>query len=124
MPNLNLIKFIKEARKRGFDDYEIREPLIKNSWPILEIDAAFNALKPKKRVHYTFKNRVEIYLDNDLLKMIDKRAKKNMLTLPEQIEDILRRSCLSLKNRKLLPETKLDDMLVGIFSRRKSGKKK
>lgn len=124
MPNANLIKFIKEARKRGFDDYEIREPLIKNGWPTLEVNSAFESLKPKKRVHYTFKNRIELYLDNDVLELIEKRAKKNMLTLPEQIEDILRRSCLSMKNKKTLPETKLDDLLVGIFSRRNCGRKK
>jgi len=124
MPDKDLIKFIKEARKRGFDDYEIREPLIKNGWPLLQINFAFDSLKPKKRVHYNFKNRVEIFLDNDILELIDKRAKKNMLTLPEQVEDILRRSCLSMKNKKLIPETKLDDLLIGIFSRRNCGRKK
>jgi hypothetical protein len=57
-----------------------------------------------------------------LLKMIEKRAKKNMLTLPEQIEDTLRRSCISLKKKPLI-SGKIDDLLVSIFSRQKRGKK-
>jgi len=28
-PNADLVKFIKEARRREFDDYEIRAPLLK-----------------------------------------------------------------------------------------------
>lgn len=118
----NLIKFIKEARRRGFDDYEIREPLLKQGWPILEIEKAFDSLKRKSRKHTSFENKVTIYLKNDLLKMIAKRAKRNLLTLPEQIEDILRRSTLSMKKNNL-PKEKIDDLLVSIFSRQKRGKK-
>ena len=121
-PNADLVKFIKEARKRGFDDYEIRTPLLKQGWPIDEIETAFNSLKRAKREHISFKNKVTIYLNNDLLKLIEKRAKKNMLTLPEQIEDILRRSTLSLKKGKL-PAEKLDDLLVSLFSRQKRVKR-
>jgi len=122
IPNTDLIKFIKEARKRGFDDYTIRTPLLKQGWPESEVECAFNALKKKAREHISFKNKVVIYLNNDLLKMIDKRAKKNMLTLPEQVEDILRRSCLSMKKKPLI-SGKIDDLLVSIFSRQKRGKK-
>jgi len=122
IPNTDLIKFIKEARKRGFDDYTIRTPLLKQGWPENEVECAFNALKKKAREHLSFKNKVIIYLNNDLLKMIDKRAKKNMLTLPEQVEDILRRSCLSMKKKPLV-SGKIDDLLVSIFSRQKRGKK-
>jgi hypothetical protein len=39
-----------------------------------------------------------------------------MFTLSEQIEDILRRSCLNQKSAK---EEKLDDALVALFSRKK-----
>ena len=120
-PNPNLIKFIKEARRRGFDDYSIRTPLLKQGWALAEVESASNALKRKARAHLSFKNKVVIYLDNDVLKMIDKRARKNMLTLPEQIEDILRRSCLSLKKKPLI-SGKIDDLLVSIFSRQKRGK--
>jgi hypothetical protein len=117
-PNKDLVKFIKTARSRGFDDYQIREPLLKEGWPLDEIEIAFNSLKRAKREHISFKNKVTIYLNNDLLKLIEKRAKRNMLTLPEQIEDILRRSTLSLK-KGTLPKEKLDDLLVSLFSRQK-----
>ena len=113
MPNKALLKFIKEARERGFDDYQIREPLIKHSWPLEEIEKAFNFLKPK----YKYKNKVNIFLDNEVLKKLEKRAEKNMFTLPEQIEDILRRSILSQK--KSTQEEKLDDKFLAYFSRRK-----
>ncbi len=122
IPNKELIKFIKEARKRGFDDYEIREPLLKQGWPLDEIEAAFFSIRPNKRAHTSFKNKVTIYLNNDLLKMIEKRAKKNLLTLPEQIEDILRRSTLNIKKNKI-PKENIDDLLVSIFSRQKKGKR-
>jgi len=121
-PDKGLIKFIKEARKRGFDDYEIRTPLLKQGWPVFEVEMAFNSLKRAKREHISFKNKVTIYINNELLYLIEKRAKKNMLTLPEQIEDILRRSTLSLKKGKLTGE-KIDDLLVSLFSRRKRMKR-
>ena len=121
-PNADLVKFIKTARGRRFDDYEIRTPLLKQGWPLDEIECAFNSLKRKKREHISFKNKVTIYLNNDLLKLIEKRAKRNMLTLPEQIEDILRRSTLSLRKGKLTGE-KIDDLLVSLFSRRKRAKR-
>lgn len=122
IPNPNLIKFIREARKRGFDDYQIRTPLLKQGWSEGEVECAFNALKKTNRAHYQFKNKVTIYLDNDLMKLIDRRAKRNMLTLPEQIEDILRRSCLNLKVKKPISE-KIDDLLVSLFSRQKRQKR-
>jgi len=117
--NKKLLGFIKEARKRGFDDFQIREPLLKKGWPLEEIEKAFYTLKPK----YKLKNKVSIYLDSEVLKMIDKRAKKNMLTLSEQIEDILRRSCVNMKKGASNP-AKCDDGLVSIFSREKRGRKK
>jgi hypothetical protein len=123
IPNSDIVAFIKEARRRGFDDYSIRTPLLKQGWPLAEVECAFNSLKRKAREHISFKNKVAIYLDNDLLKMIEKRAKKNMLTLPEQIEDTLRRSCLNLK-KKTLAQEKIDDLLVSIFSRQKRGIKR
>jgi len=117
MANKELTNFIKEARKRGFDDWQIKEPLLKNNWPIEEIEKAFCALKPK----YKFKNKVSLFVDSDILKIIDKRAKKNMFTISEQIEDILRRSCLRLSTAR--KEEKIDDLLVSLFSRKKSSKK-
>lgn len=109
-----LTKFIKEARSKGYDDLQIKEILMKHSWPIEEIEKAFSSFKPK----YKFKNKVCIFLDTDLLKIIEKRAKKSMFTIPEQIEDILRRSCVRTKSMKAQSE-KLDDMLITLFSRKK-----
>ena len=116
--NHKLVKFIKEARKRGFDDYEIKEPLLKQGWPIDEIEKAFSMLKPR----YKFKNKICLYIDSDVLKIIEKRAKKNIFTISEQIDDILRRSVINYKGKKGEPE-KLDDMLVSIFSRARRGRK-
>lgn len=120
MANQGLINFIKEARKRGFDDYEIRAPLLKQGWSVLDVEEAFFSLKStKKQAHISFKNKVVIYLDNDLLKILEKRAKKNLLTLPEQIEDILRRSSLNIKAKSSTKQDNIDDLLLKIFSRRK-----
>lgn len=105
-----LIKFISEARRRGFSDVEIKEPLIKQGWSIKKIEEAFSKLNKETR------DKVCIYLDTDLLDALNKRAKKNYFNLPEQIEDILRRSCLNLKKNKT--SEKLDDTLLTIFSRK------
>lgn len=113
MPDKKLVKFIKDARKRGYDDYQIREPLIKHGWQFDEIEKAFNYLKPK----YKYKNKISIFLDNEILKKLEKRAQRNLFTLSEQIEDILRRSVLSQK--KTTKEEKLDDKFIAFFSRRR-----
>jgi hypothetical protein len=113
MSNKDLVKFIKEARSRGFDDYQIKEPLLKKGWPLDEIEAAFASIKVKIK----FKNKITIYLDSDVLKVIDQRAKKNMFTISEQIEDILRRSAINAKTIKKQQE-KLDDMFIALFSRK------
>lgn len=114
MIHKELVTFIKEARKQGYDDYQIKEPLMRNGWHMEEIEEAFASLK----AHPKFKNKVCIYLDSDVLRLLDKRARRNMFTLTEQIDDILRRSVLNAK--KLRRETeKLDDMLVGLFSRKR-----
>jgi molybdenum cofactor biosynthesis enzyme MoaA len=114
--NSQLLKFIKEARKRGFDDFEIREPLLKKGWNLEEIEKIFAYLE-KRKVPLKFKNRVCIWLDNQLLNLILKRAKKNMMNAHEQIEDILRRSCLNLKITK--KEEKIDDLFLSFFSRKR-----
>src|SRR3989344_5564572 len=124
MPNPNLLKFIKEAKARGFDDFQIREPLIKKGWPAKEVEEAFLSLKPnknKKDEKFKFKNKVNLFLSTDILKVIEKRAKRNLFTISEQIEDILRRSCVRVKNDRQNRE-KLDDMLVSFFSRKQAYK--
>ena len=52
--------------------------------------------------------------------MIEKRAKRNMLTVPEQIEDIVRRSCVNTKKNSEVQD-KVDDLFLKLFSRK--GKK-
>ncbi len=113
MENQALIKFVREARKRGFDDYEIRKPLLDNGWPEEEVRKAFDLLKESQ----VYKNQVCIYLDNEVLKTIEKRAKRNLLSVNEQVEDIVRRSAVNAHSKPAQPE-KLDDLLVTLFSRK------
>jgi len=135
--------YIKECRKGGFDDIAIKESLIAKNWPEREIDRAFaylNKTEIKKEVRgheelsreideevkekeQEFGNSVVIFLDSDLKNALEKRAKKNMFTLPEQVEDILRRSTLNMKGKKSIGDEKLDDKLVGLFSRKNTGQK-
>jgi len=110
---MNLTQYIQEARKRGFSDLQIRNALIENNWPIPQIEQVFLKLNPK----FKLKNQVCIFLSQEVLSKLESRAKKNMFTLSEQIEDILRRSCIGLKKTKT--EEKLDDKLVSLFSRKK-----
>ena len=116
-----LTDFITEARKRGFSDKIIKEAILNKGWSVEKVESAFESLMPK----FKSKNQVCIFLSDDLLETLEKRGKKNMLTVSEQIEDILRRSTLSLKKRSsnAIPNEKLDDSLIGLFSRRRSGRK-
>lgn len=117
MASQQLIAFITEARKRGFSDGDIRKPLFEQGWSAVDITQAFAAAKnvPRNR------NQVCIYLDSAVLHVLEKRAKKNMLSLPEQIEDIVRRSAANSRKGAPKPE-KLDDLLVTVFSRKKKTK--
>lgn len=131
--NQELVKFISEARKRGFEDWQIRELLLSKGWSENEIEKAFLFLKSKKekilkkqrrinnKITYDYKNSITIHLDNKVLSLIEKRAKKNLLSVPEQIEDILRRSCVNVKNCASNSE-KLDDIFISLFSRKQKGK--
>ena len=130
--NKALVNFIKEARKRGFDDWSIKKPLLEKGWPAKEIDIAFieankNYAKNKTKASFEdskVKNRITIQLEDSIVKIVEKRAKKNMLSVQEQIEDIVRRSCVMSKSSKSLEQEKLDDLLIGVFSRKNSGRKK
>lgn len=119
MANQELVNFIKEARKRGFGDGDVRKALLNHGWPLAEIEKAFSYLAPK----YVNKNQVTLFLSDELMKILEKRAKKNMFTISEQIEDILRRSTINLSKKKSVYDEKLDDKLVGLFSRRRTGRK-
>lgn len=110
-----LIAFIKEARRRGFEDYEIRKPLVQKGWTKESINAAFTSLKEIPR----YKNQVSIYLDSKVLHIIEKRAKRNMLSVSEQVEDIVRRSAVNANPHGPKKPEKLDDLLISLFSRRR-----
>jgi hypothetical protein len=66
--------------------------------------------------------RLTIDLTEQEIKLLKKRGKKNILTLREQVEDIVRRSCINSKT-KTTSSPKCDDQLVEIFSRQKRIKK-
>ncbi len=62
--------------------------------------------------------KLTIELSDDEVKVLKKRADKNLLQIKEMVEDIVRRSCVNYKttsNTKI----KCDDRLVEIFSREK-----
>ncbi|NMB66501.1 hypothetical protein GYA25_00355 [Candidatus Woesearchaeota archaeon] len=120
--NKELINFIEEARKRGFSDFQIKTSLINNKWPENTIQEAFNYITKSNLKDSKIKNQVCIFLSDDILKTLEKRAKKNMMNLEEQIQDILRRSCVRKKTTQ--SQEKIDDFLVSCFSRKGSYKKK
>lgn len=66
--------------------------------------------------------KLAINLDDEEVKILEKRAKKNLMELKEQVEDIIRRSCISVSKGTYNP-LKCDDKLVEVFSRQKSGRK-
>ncbi len=68
--------------------------------------------------------KLTINLDENEIKILNKRAKKNFLTLKEQVEDIVRRSCIMSVGRSKKSVIKCDDALVGVFSRERRGRKK
>lgn len=67
---------------------------------------------------------VTISIEEEIKEILEKRAKKNFFTLKEQIEDILRKSAVRTKTGKTKRKIKVDDKLVDIFSRQRSGRKK
>jgi hypothetical protein len=67
--------------------------------------------------------KITITLDENELKILSKRAKKNLLTIKEQAEDIIRRSCVK-SNQQTFTKTDSDDVLINIFSRDKRGRKR
>ena len=121
--NPELIEFIHEARRKGFDDSSIKKPLIDNGWTIKDIQLAFEKANSQRFIKEGGKNKIAIYLSDEIISVVSKRAKKNLLSVPEQIEDIVRRSSIHSKSSTTSKE-KLDDLLVSIFSRKKTGRKK
>ena len=66
--------------------------------------------------------KLTIDLSDSEVKILKKRAKKNLLDLKEQVEDIIRRSCINTGSSTVLGRT--DDTLINIFSRKAVRKKK
>ena len=120
MVNKRLVDYIIKTRKMGFGDLDVRRALLNHGWPLAGVESAFNYLAPK----YISKNQVTLFLSDELIKILEKRAKKNMFTVSEQIEDILRRSTINQTKKKSPYDAKLDDALVSIFSRRRTGPQK
>ena len=71
------------------------------------------------------KKTVSINLDIDLITQLDKRARKNFMSLRELIIDILRRSMLTYGKGKQVSYNEPNvEKFVKVFSRKKRGKKK
>ena len=140
MVHKELVDFIIEARKRGFKDSEIKKIISEKKWPKQEAEKAFEyislgseKLKSSEKVKSSKKdnlskkinkNQVTLFLTDEIMMALQKRAKKNIMTVSEQIEDILRRSTINQRKKKSPYDTKIDDALVSIFSRKKTGPKK
>lgn len=67
---------------------------------------------------------ITISIDDNIKKIIDKRAKKSLLTTKEQIEEIVRMSAIRTKAGTGTGNFSTDDKLVEVFSRKRKGKKK
>jgi hypothetical protein len=113
-----LTKFVKEARKRGFSDLDIRKEVKLKGYSLLDLEKVFIKLQPK--VYY--KNQICLFLNKEVIDILQKRAKKNKFNLSEQIEDILRRSSIRKSTKK--SSDKIDDLLLKCFSRSTRGRKK
>lgn len=62
---------------------------------------------------------ITVNIDEQVKKTLEKRAKKNMLTLREQAEEILRQSAVRTRGGAAAEKLSTDDRLVEIFSRKK-----
>ncbi|MFH0906224.1 MAG: hypothetical protein V1824_02720 [archaeon] len=67
---------------------------------------------------------ITISINDETKSILQKKANKNLCTLREQIEDIVRKSAVGYKTKKNCSKFKVDDKLVEIFSREIRGKKK
>ena len=131
--NSELVKYIKECREKGFEDYQIRIPLLDNGWPLDEVERAFYEIKQQEnkklkkkqvkdnKIIYVYKNSMTVHLSEDVFKIIEKRARKNILTPEEQVEDIIRRSCVNTKKSSEIQDN-VDDIFLKLFSRKNTGR--
>ncbi len=70
------------------------------------------------------KHSITIEIDSEIKNILEKRAKKEMLSLRELISEILRRSVISYKKNSSSVSDKLDDQFIGYFSRKTKKRKK
>lgn len=71
---------------------------------------------------------ITIHLDEDEVEVLKRRAKGNLMTVREQVRDIIRRSCAASKRRylnkdKKKSKIKIKDDLIKVFSRPRKQKK-
>jgi hypothetical protein len=66
---------------------------------------------------------ITISIDSDVWKILERRAKANLQTFRELVEDILRKSAVRTRLGNSEKQPKIDDKLVAVFSREKRGRK-
>ncbi|MBM3230599.1 ribbon-helix-helix protein, CopG family [Candidatus Pacearchaeota archaeon] len=57
-----------------------------------------------------------VSVDKEVYQRLEKRAKRELQSVPELAEQVLRRSVINMKSS---PSDKLDDKFVGLFSRKR-----
>ena len=92
MADLRLVNFVREARRRGFDDRKIRESLLSNGWQIKDINSSFDSLKSEIKS----KNSLTIWLDSEVL--LEELGKRWKLLLRGGVIDFDRTARLVLKD--------------------------
>jgi len=65
------------------------------------------------------KREVRILMDSDVYSLVERRAKKNFLSVPDMIGEIIRRSVLAMKKSKSGYGEKSDEKFLEYFSRRR-----
>jgi metal-responsive CopG/Arc/MetJ family transcriptional regulator len=68
--------------------------------------------------------RINVELDTKLHSALKKRADENFLSLSEMVKDIVRRSMVSYTGGHKRKSFKIEDKLVGAFSRERKGPKR
>ncbi len=70
------------------------------------------------------KRSISILLDSEVFSALEKRAKRELMTIRELVSDILRRSVISSKRRGGYRKIKAGDKFIEYFSRHPSGRKR
>ena len=69
------------------------------------------------------KRSISILIDSEVFSTLEKRAKRELMTIRELVTDILRRSVIASK-RKGYEEPKIEDKFIEYFSRHSAGRKR